>query len=91
MYIVAGNVWNLILGFMQVLKLWAGFIFKWKWLNIIFQYFYMINVTGWYFFEYIINTIHIGVLYMESFVAAALYEIILWEIIDSQWIIQRKE
>lgn len=51
----------------------------------------MINVTGWSFFEYIINTIYIGVLYMESFVAAALYEIILWEIIDSQWIIQKKE
>lgn len=37
----------------------------------------MINVTGWSFCECIINTIHIGVLYMESFIAAALYEIIL--------------
>lgn len=51
----------------------------------------MINVTGWFSFEYIINTIHIGVLYMESFIAAALYEIILWEIIDIQWKIQGKE
>lgn len=51
----------------------------------------MINVTGWYFFDYIINTIHMAVLYVESFIAAALYEIILWEIIDSQWIIQGKE
>lgn len=51
----------------------------------------MINVTSWSFLEYIINTIHIGVLYMESFIAAALYEIILWEIIDSQWIIQGNE